>query len=282
MQEFGSARYSRRLRGTASGRGWCMVNEDGSGRSAPGDATRRGAAVVTGGTGAIGGAVARRLAGIGHDLLICGRHRGRLDEMAAACRRQRSGLSVGTWRGDLTEPSAPEEIRDLLHEDLGPAAVVVHAAGRYARSSIAEGSVEELEAVLSANLVAPWALTRSLLPDLIETEGQVAFVNSSAALRNSGGLGAYAASKAGLKAVADALRDEVNGAGVRVISVFPGRTASAMQREVHDIEGRAYVPETLMQPDDVAAAVVHALELPRTVEVTDLHLRPMRPPAHEG
>jgi NADP-dependent 3-hydroxy acid dehydrogenase YdfG len=76
--------------------------------------------------------------------------------------------------------------------------------------------------------------------------------------------------------LADALRDEVNPAGVRVLSVYPGRTATDQQASIYELEGRAYVPETLLQPEDVAATVVGALTLPRTAELTDLRVRPMR------
>jgi NADP-dependent 3-hydroxy acid dehydrogenase YdfG len=86
---------------------------------------------------------------------------------------------------------------------------------------------------------------------------------------------AYAASKHALRAVADGLRDEVHARGVRVISVFPGRTATPMQEEVQRYEGNDYDPERFLQPDDVAAAVLNALALPRTAEITDLHVRPM-------
>jgi NADP-dependent 3-hydroxy acid dehydrogenase YdfG len=86
----------------------------------------------------------------------------------------------------------------------------------------------------------------------------------------------YAASKHALRALADGLRDEVNKKGVRVITVFPGRTATPMQEAVHRYEGRPYDAERFLQPEDVAAAAVNALALPRTAEVTDLHIRPMR------
>jgi NADP-dependent 3-hydroxy acid dehydrogenase YdfG len=76
--------------------------------------------------------------------------------------------------------------------------------------------------------------------------------------------------------LADSLRSEVNPRGVRVLSVFPGRTASPMQAAVHADEGRSYQPERLLQPADVAASVVHALALPRTAEVTDIHIRPLQ------
>ena len=75
--------------------------------------------------------------------------------------------------------------------------------------------------------------------------------------------------------MADSFRDEVNERGVRVLSVFVGRTASRMQAAVHEHEGRPYRPERLLQPDDVASMIVAALQLPRTAEVTDLHIRPM-------
>jgi NADP-dependent 3-hydroxy acid dehydrogenase YdfG len=105
----------------------------------------------------------------------------------------------------------------------------------------------------------------------------VVFVNSSAGFHPArAGWAAYSASKHALRALADGLRDEVNRQGVRVITIFPGRTATAMQEEVHRYEGRDYDPERFLQPRDVAAAVLSSLALPRTAEVTDLHIRPMQ------
>jgi NADP-dependent 3-hydroxy acid dehydrogenase YdfG len=69
----------------------------------------------------------------------------------------------------------------------------------------------------------------------------------------------------------------VNRDGIRVLSVFPGRTATPpTQERLHALEGRPYRPESLLQPEDVAAVVVHALCLPRTAEVTEIKIRPHR------
>ena len=106
-------------------------------------------------------------------------------------------------------------------------------------------------------------------------KGQIVFINSSAGLRASGNLGQYAATKFALKAIADSLREEVNGEGVRVLSVYPGRTATPMQSAVHKLEGREYHPELLMQSADAAAVVVNALSLPGSAEVTEIFVRPM-------
>src|SRR5215813_11275147 len=96
------------------------------------------------------------------------------------------------------------------------------------------------------------------------------------ALRATAGIGQYAATKHAMKAVADSLRDEVNANGVRVMSLFLGRTASERQRGIFAAEGRPYPPERLIQPADVAGLVLFLLRLPRTSEVTDIVLRPMQ------
>jgi NADP-dependent 3-hydroxy acid dehydrogenase YdfG len=89
-------------------------------------------------------------------------------------------------------------------------------------------------------------------------------------------VGFYSASKHALKAFADTLRAEANPAGVRVLSVYPGRTATPMQESIFAAEGRSYDPSRLLQPEDVAEMVLAALCLPRTAEVTDLHIRPLQ------
>ena len=88
------------------------------------------------------------------------------------------------------------------------------------------------------------------------------FINSSQALRAAAGLGQYAATKHAMKAVADSLRDEVNANGVRVMSLFLGRTASERLRAIFAAEGRLYPPERLVQPADVADVVLSAAAPP--------------------
>jgi NADP-dependent 3-hydroxy acid dehydrogenase YdfG len=121
-------------------------------------------------------------------------------------------------------------------------------------------------------------ITQALLPALRVRCGQVVFVNSSAGVNMQGTrhIAGYAACKHALRALADCLRAEVNIDGIRVLSVYPGRTATAMQEAIHMREGRLYNPEDLLQPDDVVAAVITALDMPRTAELTDIMLRPMR------
>jgi NADP-dependent 3-hydroxy acid dehydrogenase YdfG len=106
-------------------------------------------------------------------------------------------------------------------------------------------------------------------------KGEIVFINSSSAIKARPLFAQYDSTKHALKALADSLRAEVNAHDVRVLSVYLGRTATAMQATLHEDDGRTYRPQDLLQPEDIASVVVRVLTLPRTAEVTDIHLRPM-------
>ena len=236
-------------------------------------------AVVAGASGAIGGAIARRLGRAGASLLLLGRDRRRLERLERELHgdgvaRGESGAKVVALPLDLESDEAFRALRRALARYRG-VDVLIHAHGRFAAGSLTGTPVAELDRLLRVNFRSPLLLTRHCLPSLIARRGQVVFINSSAALRAAPEVASYALSKQALQGATDRLRDEVNRLGVRVLSVFPGRTASAMQRTVARQLGQPYQPERLMTPDDVAAMVVAALALPRSAEVTDIHLRPM-------
>ena len=232
-------------------------------------------AVITGASGGIGGAIAQALARAGASLALLGRDEERLAAAAEAARAA-GAPRVETVAADLEDDAAIVAAAGRCLALFGGVDVLVHSIGLFRAGRFAEAPVEDLDAQLRINLRSPYLLTQALVPTLLDRKGQVVFINSSAALGGRAGYGAYAASKAALKAFADSLRDEVNKEGVRVLTVFPGRTASAMQQDVHRFEGKDYDPERLMQPEDVAEMVAAALALPRTAEVTDVHVRPMR------
>jgi NADP-dependent 3-hydroxy acid dehydrogenase YdfG len=139
-----------------------------------------------------------------------------------------------------------------------------------------QASIADFDRQYSINVRAAYLLTQVFLSTLKLRYGQVVYVNSSAGLTARGGVGQYAATKHALKAIADSLREEVNESGVRVLSVYPGRTASPMQEAVYAAENKIYKPEHLMQPEDIASVVINALNLPRTAEVTDINIRPLK------
>lgn len=223
-------------------------------------------ALVTGATGHIGRAIGLALREAGAEAVLHGRDPGR-----AARLHEETGAEV--IAGDLTEPAAVAALAARI-AGAGRLDALVLGSGLYGRS--AEAAV--LERQMMANVVGPYALLRALLPFLIAAQGQVVFLNSTQGLAASPEVGQFAATQHAMRAIADSLRGEVNERGVRVLSIFLGRTASERMAAIFAMEGRDYRPERLIQPSDVAYAVLAMLRLPRTAEATQLMLRPMQKP----
>lgn len=233
-------------------------------------------AVVTGASGAIGGAVARALAADSARLLVLGRDVGRLQKLESELLERSCDVEV--IAGDLTDEAVLDEIESVAAGRMGRVDILVHCAGTFRAGRLESAPVADFDRLYAINVRAPYRLSQRLLPLLLSNRGQIVFINSNAGLVSHAEVGAYAASKHALRALADSLREEVNTSGVRVLSVYPGRTASEMQQRVCTELGQSYEPERLMTPEDVALPVTEALALPRTVELTDLRLRPMQSP----
>ena len=228
-------------------------------------------AIVTGASRGIGRAIATRLCERGATVVYVSRSSANLPNGA---RDDSASLML-----DITVPDGPRRVVDYSLKRFGRIDILVHAAGLMKLETMASASAAALDEMIAVNLRAPYLLTKAALWELARVQGQVVFINSSIIrASNIAGRGGYAATKLALKAVADSLRDEVNADGIRVISVMPGTTATDSQEKLHRAAGKTYDPGNLLQPEDVAQAVCDALALPRTGEITDLYVRPMRKP----
>ncbi|MGW8379581.1 SDR family oxidoreductase [Streptomyces sp. ODS28] len=223
--------------------------------------------LITGAGSGIGAVLAQRLLDRGDDIWLLARNAGRAKELAERFEGARTVV------GDLGEPDRLSWALDQqeLPERLDS---LQHIAGVVELGTVGETSTKVWQNTLAANLVGPAELTRLLLPQLRLARGHVLFANSGAGLRANPEWSAYAASKHGLKALADSLRAEEGGNGIRVTSVYPGRTATPMQEKVHRQEGKEYDPGKYASVDAVAETLLTALDLPRGTEVTDLSVRP--------
>lgn len=162
--------------------------------------------VITGAGSGIGAAVARRLHARGDELVLHARDAGRAKELAAAF------PGAKTLVGDLADPDKLSWA--FSHQTLpGQVDSLLHIAGVVDLGPVGELTPKSWRHQLNVNLIAPAELTRHFLPQLRLAQGHVLFVNSGAGLSAHADWSAYAASKHGLKALADSLRHEEHAAG---------------------------------------------------------------------
>lgn len=224
--------------------------------------------VVTGAGSGIGLALARRLADRGDELVLLARSDARAAELSTLF--PRAQLLVA----DLADPGT---LNGIGREVDGPVDTVLHVAGVVDLAPVERLRLAAWEEQVTVNLTAPAVLTRELLPHLRASRGTVVFVNSSAGLTANAEWSAYAASKFGLRAFADALRAEELDRGVRVTTVYPSRTATPMQEKVHAQEGRAYDASQWISAETVAGTIVHVIDLPADATIPDVTIRPAAP-----
>ena len=233
-------------------------------------------ALVTGASSGIGKAIAEALATEGVRLALTGRDRDRLDETRARCRE--AGAEARCYTADLAVEAELNSIKIGVDHDFGALHILVHAAGVLHFGPCADLTGTQFQRLLAVNTIAPYTLTQLFLPRLKRHRGQVVFINSRAAFMVWPSMAQYCASKAALKAMADCLRLEVSGRGVRVMSVYPGKVATPMLGNLLESRNREYEPGAFPQPGEVAAVVISSLKLPHHVELSDVTIQPQSDP----
>lgn len=223
--------------------------------------TDRPLALITGASRGIGAAVARAIAET-HSLLLGGRDAAALDALAGELPHARP------WPVDLADDAAlAAAVAGVDRLD-----VLVHSAGVARVGPLSSAPAELWRSTYEINVVAVAESTRLLLPALRAARGHVVLINSGAGRTANPGWGPYAASKFALRAYADVLRGEEPD--LRVTSVFPGRTATDMQRVVRADEGGEFEPDRYLRPESVAAAVRSAVLAPPDAHITEVVVRP--------
>lgn len=220
--------------------------------------------LITGATRGIGRAVVDELAD--EDLILAARDGEALDTLCKSLR------SARPMRADLAQPEA---IAAAVSEAGLPDSLdgIVHSAGISHLGRIADLEPADWTEQFAVNVTAAAELTRLVLPALRMARGTAVFVNSGSGRRVAGpGSGAYAATKFALVAVADALRLEEPQ--VRVTTVFPGRVATDLQRQLRAFEGGEYRAEDYLRPETVAKIIADALRLPADATMVDVMVMP--------
>jgi hypothetical protein len=185
-------------------------------------------ALITGASGGIGEALARRFAARGVHLVLVARSADKLEALAAHLRAEH-GVQAWAMPCDLARPEAPAELAAALQDARRPIDILVNNAGVLAWGPFVEQPPERHIGMVGLNVAALTALTAHFLPPMVRRgRGHVLNVASVAAFQPVPRLATYAATKAYVLSLTEALAEELRGSGVTVTALCPGITATDM------------------------------------------------------
>lgn len=220
-------------------------------------------ALITGAGRGLGRALALELGRAGWRLALVARS---ADELAATAEAVRAaGGQAWAIAADVGDP-LPEATRRVVaaaQAVAGPIELVIHAAGALGTSGglapLMDTDPDELERALQVNLLGPFRLTRALLgPMLARGRGTIVLVSSDAAVEGYPEWGAYGASKAALEQLGRVWSAELEGAGIRVLTVDPGEMDTVLHAEAVPDADRSQ----LLDPARVARWLARLLQAP--------------------
>jgi NAD(P)-dependent dehydrogenase (short-subunit alcohol dehydrogenase family) len=218
---------------------------------------RGAAALVTGGSRGLGAALARRLAAAGARVALVARGEDELARVVEAIRAA-GGQAYGI-PADVGDKRAVHAIAATAAAEVGPVDILVHNAstlGHVPLRPLLDTDCEAFERALEVNVVGPFRLTKLIAgPMALRGRGLVLQVTSDAAVAAYAGWGAYGASKAALDHMGRILGAELEGTGVRIVTVDPGEMNTGMHADaLPDAD-----PTTLLAPDVVAGRLVRLI-----------------------
>jgi short-subunit dehydrogenase len=212
--------------------------------------------LVTGGSSGIGLAIARTLLAKGARVVVTGRRQGALT--AAVAELKATGGQVWGVAADVSTAGGRAATLQQALDALGGLDILVNNAGGVRAGRLEAISEAEIEAMVAVDLLAPILLTRAALPAL-RASGAAVIVNvaSSIALIGAPFYTTYAGVKAGLARFGEALRRELKGEGVHVLTAYPGSTDTPMMKSNRAGPELGFSREPA---SDVAAAIVAGIE----------------------
>ncbi len=231
-----------------------------------------GRVLITGASAGIGAELAREFARHGHRLTLVAR---RKDKLAALARELDAEyhVDVKVIVQDLVRPAGPAAVVKATQDEGEPIGILVNNAGVIDVGPFVSAPVDKLVGLVNLNVRALTELTGLLLPAMVERKfGRILNVASLAAFQPVPGMAVYAASKAYVLALSEALGEELKGSGVTVSALCPGVTDTDMAAEIKaGSSTAAKLPKELVSdPVDVAARAYKALMAGQAVLVPGL------------
>jgi NADP-dependent 3-hydroxy acid dehydrogenase YdfG len=234
--------------------------------------------VVTGASSGIGAATASRLSAAGASVVLAGRREDRLQKLA----EEISG-NGGPAIPIPTDVTVEDECRALIERtrsELGRLDVLVNNAGVMLLGPIQGADTEEWRRMVAVNLLGLFYCTHAALPVMRDQGGgHIVNLSSVAGRTASLGVGVYNATKWGVGAFSESLRQEALHVNVRVTIIEPGFVATELQDHSTDPMARAAIEDmrektTPLEAEDIAEAIFYSVSAPQHVSVNEVLVRP--------
>jgi len=240
-------------------------------------------AVVTGASSGIGAAVARALNAGGADVALAARREDALLEVQSSLESRRDVQRSIVAPTDVTDRDQVTSLVKRAEEKLGPVEILVNCAGVMYYTLMKNFREEEWERTVEVNCKGALNCIGAVLPGMLErSRGHIVTISSDAGRKVFPGLAVYSASKFFVEALSQGLRLETAGTGVKITTVQPGNVATdliSMSADEEALEEYGQPGGTrVLDPEDVAASVVHALVQPEHVAVNEILIEPRDEP----
>jgi len=243
----------------------------------------RRVAIVTGASSGIGAAVASALAAEGAQVVLAARRTPALETLKKQILSKLPRAKILIQKTDVTSSAEVTELVAQTTSTLGPVDILVACAGVMYFTMMANVHTEEWERTVDVNCKGLLHCLAATVPSMLKRgTGHIVAISSDAGRKVFPGLGVYSASKMFVEGTLQALRVENANSGLRVSSIQPGNTASELLGLSTDKEALEKYGEPtgakVLDPEDVARAVVYALVQPEHVSVAEVMVEPREEP----
>jgi 3-oxoacyl-[acyl-carrier protein] reductase len=230
-------------------------------------------ALVTGATEGIGRATAIALGKAGYRVGVVSRTESKIRQLVAHLKEE--GIEAAGATADVGQPDPVSRAVGELIGSLGEIDVLVNNAGVLIAKPFEELTLDDWDMTMAVNVRSLYLMSRAVLPAMRRRKrGTIVNVASLAGRSGFAGGTAYSASKHAVLGFSRSLMLETRKEGIRVIAICPGSVDTGMLRDQTMLPSN---PARILQPDDVAAAILHSINLPDRALVSELDIRPANP-----
>lgn len=226
-------------------------------------------AIVTGASSGIGASIAHALSNHGVKVVLSGRNESRLNVVAKRIQEEVQ-TEVDTLTVDVTQKSDIERLVRHTQEKFGRVDILVNSAGKMLSSSITDDDVDAWDTMLDVNVKGTLYGIHAVLPEFLkQSSGHIINISSISGFEVTKKSTLYSATKAAIHSITQGLEKELAKTGVRATSISPGMVDTPLSGDTDWGERKK------LDPNDIAEAVLYALQQPSHVNVNEITVRPV-------